>query len=132
MSRHTTEREVLERVVAELEAEGYEVYLYPNRHLLPPFLAGYTPDAVALGPGKSLAVEVLKKSDQATRRRKRIQALFEGQDKWELRVMDSAHKRERGPASPDVGDHQAAHRRSEGACRPGSSRTLLTPRMGDI
>lgn len=87
MSTHTTEREMLERVVPELEAEGYEVYLHPNRPLLPPFLAGYVPDAVALGRGKSLAVEVLKKSPQATRKLKRVQALFEGQDKWELRVI---------------------------------------------
>jgi REase_AHJR-like len=87
MSTHTTEREILERVVPELEAEGYEVYLHPNRPLLPPFLAGYVPDAVALGPGKNLAVEVVRKSPQATRKLKRIQALFEGQDKWELRVI---------------------------------------------
>jgi hypothetical protein len=87
MSTQTTEREMLERVVPELAAEGYEVYLHPNRPLLPPFFAGYVPDAVALGPGKNLAVEVVRKSPQATRKLKRIQALFEGQDKWELRVI---------------------------------------------
>jgi hypothetical protein len=87
MSTQTTEREMLERVVPKLQAEGYEVYLHPNRPLLPPFLAGYVPDAVALGRGKNIAVEVLKKSPEATRRLKRIQALFEGQDKWELRVV---------------------------------------------
>jgi hypothetical protein len=87
MSTHTTEREMLERVVQELTAEGYDVYLHPNRPLLPSFLAGYVPDAVALGREKSLAVEVLRKSRHATTRLKRIQALFEGQDKWELRVV---------------------------------------------
>ena len=87
MSTITVEEEMLDRIVQELEAEGYEVYTHPSRILLPAFLENYIPDAVARKRGKNIAVEVLTRSTEATRKLRRVQALFDGQEGWELRVF---------------------------------------------
>jgi len=83
----TTELEMLRRLVPELEAEGYEVYLHPKRPLIPSFFRKFSPDAIALRDDKNLVIEVLHKSPQASERLKRITALLRGQDKWQLRVV---------------------------------------------
>ena len=41
-------RQILELLTPQLEAEGYTIYLEPPRQLLPGFMQGYTPDAIAL------------------------------------------------------------------------------------
>jgi len=82
-----TEAEVLRQLLPELEAQGYEVYLKPGRRLLPSFFGDYEPDAAALGPGKNLAIEIARQSPGVSKKLERITALFEGQPKWELRVV---------------------------------------------
>lgn len=82
-----TEFEVLQRLVPELEAEGYDVYVHPNKPLIPKFLGHFSPDALALRPGKNLAIEVLKQSPSASRKLEQITALFRDQPDWELRVV---------------------------------------------
>ena len=82
-----TEAEVLQRLLPELEAQGYEVYLHPNRRLLPSFFGDYEPFAVALGSSKNLAVEFARQSADTSKKLERITALFEGQPKWELRIV---------------------------------------------
>lgn len=87
MTREETEARFLQSVVApELEAEGYEVYLYPKRPRLPEFFGSYPPDAIALGAKKNLAIEVLQKTPNATQKLERVKKLLEGQRDWELRV----------------------------------------------
>ncbi len=82
-----TEAEVLQRLLPELEAQGYEVYLHPNRRFLPSFLGDHTPDAVALRTDKNIAIEVTRQSADTAKKLEQITALFEGQPKWELRIV---------------------------------------------
>lgn len=82
-----TEADVIQREIPELEAEGYEVYLRPNRALLPPFLGDYVPDIIARKPDKNLAIEVVQESRQTKQRLEEIAHLFDGQEKWELRIV---------------------------------------------
>ena len=41
-------RQIIEQLTPQLEADGYTVYLEPPRQLLPAFMRGYIPDAIAL------------------------------------------------------------------------------------
>ena len=82
-----TEAEVVERLLPDLEAEGYEVYLRPNRALLPTFLGNYVPDVIARKPGKNVVIEVARKSAQTEQRLEKIARLFDGQGEWELRII---------------------------------------------
>jgi uncharacterized protein YutE (UPF0331/DUF86 family) len=87
MTAEATEFDVLQSLMPELEAEGYEVYLHPNRPLLPEFLRDFTPDAIALRKDKNLAIEVMRKSPDGERKKERIADLFKGHDDWALRVV---------------------------------------------
>jgi REase_AHJR-like protein len=79
-------RQVLKQLVPRLEAEGYTVYLQPSRHLLPSFMEGYIPDAIALGPNKNLAIEVIVEGPSSKPKADRIKHRFEEVKDWELRV----------------------------------------------
>jgi len=81
------ERQVLEQLVPQLEAEGYTVYLEPSRQLLPPFMEGYTPDAIALRPGKKLAIEIVVDGSSSATKEQRLKHRFENAKDWELRVL---------------------------------------------
>lgn len=83
----TAEVEVLERVIPELEAEGFDVYVHPSKPLVPLFLADLRPDVIALRGDKNLVVEVMRRSPQASKKLERLAALIEPQKKWELRVF---------------------------------------------
>jgi hypothetical protein len=82
-----TERDVLSKMLPELKAEGYEVYLHPNRTLLPPFFQDYTPDAIALRKDKNLAIQVSSRSSHPSQKISKAIQLFENQPKWELRLI---------------------------------------------
>lgn len=81
------EFEILQSLVPELEAEGYEVFVHPNKPLIPKFLGDFEPDALALRPGKNLAIEVLKQSPRASKKLELITPLFRNQEDWELRII---------------------------------------------
>jgi len=81
------EREMLERMVPDLQAEGYDVYVRPNRPLVPALLGDFTPDAVAYRADRNLVVEVLQDSPEASATLSRLKSLLQGQDKWQLRVI---------------------------------------------
>jgi uncharacterized protein YutE (UPF0331/DUF86 family) len=83
----TVELDVLQDLVPELEADGFDVYIHPNKPLIPGFLGDFRPDALAIRADKSLVVEVLRRSPHASKRLERITALLQGQKKWELRVV---------------------------------------------
>lgn len=86
MSAEATEATVLESIVPQVEAEGFEVYAHPSGHLLPAFLRGYSPDAIALREGKKLVIEVLREGPSSKGRLDRLRELLSGQSEWELRV----------------------------------------------
>lgn len=87
MMAETAELEMLRRVVPELEAEGFDVYVQPSKPLVPPFLADFHPDLIAFRDDKNLVVEVMRRSPQASKQLERLAALIEPQKKWELRVF---------------------------------------------
>lgn len=81
------EADVLQGQVAELEAEGYDVYIHPHKRLLPGFLAGQTPDLLARRKEKGVVLEVLRRSTDASRRLEQLNQLLKDQPNWELRVV---------------------------------------------
>lgn len=85
MSSQVREADILENIVPELEAEGYEVYSQPAVSLLPSFMQSYRPDAIALREDKKLAIEVLRKGS-SEKRLEKLRELLAGRRDWELRV----------------------------------------------
>ena len=86
MSSDTREAAVLENVVPQLEAEGFEVIMHPSRNRLPLFMQSYSPDAIALRQDKNLAIEVLAKGTSSTKNLDKLRDLLVGHKEWELRV----------------------------------------------
>jgi uncharacterized protein YutE (UPF0331/DUF86 family) len=86
MSTERWESDLLEGVLPDLEAEGFEVFSNPAPHMLPPFLRAHRPDAVALRKDKKLAIEFLREGAPSNGRLDKLrEALAEHKD-WELRV----------------------------------------------
>ena len=86
MKPETQEAAVLENIVPELEAEGFEVITHPTRRRLPPFLQSYSPDAIARREDKNLAIEVLRKGAPSEKNLDKLRQLLAGHRDWELRV----------------------------------------------
>lgn len=86
MSPESQEAAVLENIVPQLEAEGFEVITHPSRHRLPPFMQSYSPDAIALREDKNLAIEVLRKGTSSDKALDKLRDLLDGHHDWELRV----------------------------------------------
>jgi uncharacterized protein YutE (UPF0331/DUF86 family) len=82
------ERHVLNLLRAQYEALGYAVYQSPSSELLPTFMKGYRPDAIALGEGKNVAIEVkLQRRRDVEDRLRSISERFEGQAEWEFKIV---------------------------------------------
>lgn len=79
-------RQIIELLKPRLEADGYTVYLHPPRKLLPPFMGSYKPDAIALGPRKKIAIEVIVEGEPAKEKEQNLKQLFEKSGEWELSV----------------------------------------------
>jgi uncharacterized protein YutE (UPF0331/DUF86 family) len=86
MRLETSERAVLENLVPELEAEGFDVYTHPSGAIIPPFMRGYSPDAIALRSDRNLAIEVVQEGATARQRLEELRKLLANQKGWELRV----------------------------------------------
>jgi uncharacterized protein YutE (UPF0331/DUF86 family) len=86
MSPESQEAAVLENIVPQLEAEGFEVVTRPSRHRLPAFLQSYSPDAIALRKDRNLAIEVLSKGASSAKNLDKLRDLLAGHLDWELRV----------------------------------------------
>lgn len=82
----TQEKAVLENIVPQLEAEGFEVYVHPSAHLLPPFMQAHAPDAIARREDRNLAIEVLRKGAKSEKKLDQLRELLSGHRGWELRV----------------------------------------------
>eukprot|EP01012_Entosiphon_sulcatum_P036303 TRINITY_DN46259_c0_g1_i1.p1 TRINITY_DN46259_c0_g1~~TRINITY_DN46259_c0_g1_i1.p1 ORF type:complete len:212 (+),score=24.81 TRINITY_DN46259_c0_g1_i1:51-686(+) len=81
------ELEILDRLVPELESEGYEVLVHPTKSVLPEFFGDYRPDVVAFRSDKKLAVEIKSRSNSLSERLSNIARKFHGQPGWEFRVL---------------------------------------------
>jgi uncharacterized protein YutE (UPF0331/DUF86 family) len=87
MNAVETERRVLELLRPQLEAEGYSLIEFPSSDILPPFFAGYRPDAVALGKDKNVAIEVKVHRESSAEALQSISEKFKGRKGWEFRVV---------------------------------------------
>ena len=85
-------RQIIELLTPQLEADGYTVYLEPPRQLLPAFMRGYVPDAIALRANglkqfrKNLAIEVKVEGPSAKTGVEELERRFAEAGDWELRV----------------------------------------------
>jgi uncharacterized protein YutE (UPF0331/DUF86 family) len=86
MRPEAQEAAVLENIVPQLEAEGFEVIMHPSGLRLPPFMQSYSPDAIALREDRKLAIEVVHKGSTSQKRLDRLRELLSGHRDWELRV----------------------------------------------
>jgi uncharacterized protein YutE (UPF0331/DUF86 family) len=86
MSPEPSEAMLLESVLPDLEAEGFEVFAHPSPPILPAFMRDHSPDAIALRSDKKLAIEVLREGAPSNRRLDRLRELFSEHKDWELRV----------------------------------------------
>jgi hypothetical protein len=81
------ERLVLDRLRETYEQKGYEFFVEPSGDLLPPFLHGYRPDAIALKAGEGVVIEVkFGNHPQRDRRLESLAVLLEGQTGWRLKI----------------------------------------------
>lgn len=85
MSNTVIEEQVLQREIARLESEGYDVFVQPSAPLVPEFLGDYVPDAVATGNGKKIVLEVARAL--GSEKLKEVAARFAKQHEWELKVL---------------------------------------------
>ncbi|MBV8745445.1 MAG: hypothetical protein JO134_10440, partial [Xanthobacteraceae bacterium] len=86
MRLEASEQAVLESLVPQLEAEGFDVYTHPSGTIIPPFMRGYSPDAIALRSDRNLAIEVVQEGAPARQRLEELRKLLANQKGWELRV----------------------------------------------
>jgi uncharacterized protein YutE (UPF0331/DUF86 family) len=87
MSLHPLEEIVVERLIPDLQAEGYDVIREPSSRMLPAFLGEYSPDLIALKTGSKLAIEVKSGEKRKSPSLESISKLFKGHDDWEFRVI---------------------------------------------
>jgi uncharacterized protein YutE (UPF0331/DUF86 family) len=87
MSLHPLEEIVVERLIPDLQAEGYDVIREPSRRMLPAFLGEYSPDLIALKTDSKLAIEVKSGEKRDSQSLETIAKLFKGHDDWEFRVI---------------------------------------------
>ena len=82
MSQAATESILLESVVPDLKADGYEVFPRPRAPLLPAFMRGYRPDAIAYRSGRKLAIKVLREGVPS-----KLRDLLSEHKDWELQRL---------------------------------------------
>jgi uncharacterized protein YutE (UPF0331/DUF86 family) len=87
LTTSASEVEVLRSLIPSLEAEGFEVFVKPRPPLLPPFLRGFSPDAIAIRDDKKLLVEIVGEASRTNAQLERLQRLVKDQPGWELRVV---------------------------------------------
>ena len=70
------------------EARGMKFHIHPSREIIPEFLGGFQPDAMALGPDGGVIIEVKsRKSPGLERNLSEIAKKVSGQKGWEFRLI---------------------------------------------
>lgn len=87
MTTQTDETTFMQHLIPQLQAEGYDVYLQPQAPVVPDFLAVLRPDAIALGKGKKIIVELVTSEGSRENKAKALANLVKQHPDWELRVM---------------------------------------------
>lgn len=87
MTDKITEAEFMQSLIPQLRSEGYEVYLQPTAPVVPPFLADLRPDAIAIGKGKKLIIELVTSESSEQKKTQALANLIKEHPDWELRVF---------------------------------------------
>lgn len=88
VSAHEVERALLARLRPEYERKGYRFVAEPPERLLPPFLRGYRPDAIALkGDGGAIIEVTRRQGDQAVEELASISREVSSHSGWEFHVV---------------------------------------------
>lgn len=82
-----SESDVLQSLLPQFEAEGFDVYLNPSPSILPSFMKKYRPDAVALRSDKKIAIEVVSSKKGSSQKMRHLQSLLSSHSDWEFRVF---------------------------------------------
>lgn len=100
------ERAIIDELRRRYELAGYRFTAPPDSKLLPAFLDGYVPDAVAERPGEHVAIELKDRTGADQLTISALQPLFESHPDWRLRVIVLPQLSERSPpvlaASPEA------------------------------
>ena len=82
------EQDALSHLEPILREQGYEFHRNPDPKMLPKFLKGIEPDAIATGLKQSLLIEVFQREGKQKKKKvRKLQNLLKGQDDWDLRVI---------------------------------------------
>jgi uncharacterized protein YutE (UPF0331/DUF86 family) len=87
MTTRIDETTFMQNLIPQLRAEGYEVYLQPTAPVVPDFLASLRPDAIAIGKGKKIIIELVTSEGAQENKTKALASLVKQHPEWELRVM---------------------------------------------
>ena len=91
------EAAVFQAILPNFRDQGFEVFLHPDRLVLPPFLHGVPPDAIALKPDRKVAIEIVVEGQPGRKdHRQKLQALIAQHGDWELQIFHAP----RGPLPP--------------------------------
>jgi uncharacterized protein YutE (UPF0331/DUF86 family) len=86
MSVEASEDVILERLVPDLKSQGYDVFVHPDRLMVPAFLGTYRPDVIALRDDKNLVIEI-KHGRRGETALEDLARRFEGQDRWKFQIV---------------------------------------------
>ncbi len=81
------ETNFMQNLIPELQAQGYEVYLQPTAPVVPDFLAHLRPDAIAIGKGKKIIIELVTSESSRQKKTEALANLVKQHPEWELRVL---------------------------------------------
>ena len=119
MTRLDRQQHVLDLLIPQLEDGGYSVFVQPPRSLLPKFMDGYAPDAVAIGKPRNIAIEIVA-GDKPGHAVETLKERFAAQDEWALRVYYYRPEHEVEIVAPATrGAIEAAATRVEGLVSAG-------------
>jgi hypothetical protein len=126
MTAIETERRVLSLLRSRLEADGYSFVEFPESNMLPEFMQGYRPDAIALRDDKSIAIEVkLGRDPNAEKNLRSISERFEGHPSWEFRIVYGDDVREEPLQKPTLAQIEQQISEAEELQRSGHHRAAL-------
>jgi len=90
LAHNPSDTVIMQMLLPSLEAEGFRVFLHPARAILPPFMQGYQPDAIAMKGDKKVAIEVKSAPGHAEPHIQKLRDLFSAHPDWELRIVYAA------------------------------------------
>jgi hypothetical protein len=120
----TQERAVLDLLRDTYEQQGMTFITYPLADMVPAFLGGYRPDAIAASPNGGVVIEVVAGSN-SNRKLKDIATKFAGHPEWTLRIVRADDPAVRYSTSLNDDQISSALAEAERAARQGLWRSAL-------